>query len=98
MLRCRIYVVALIVLLTALILRLGAATSSSSGLTFAAGSSSEQTADEASSSNNGLPASHEETKNAEEVTEGVSSTNSNEEDKDLNGEVSLYFFLLSNNL
>ncbi|CAB3242376.1 unnamed protein product [Arctia plantaginis] len=53
-----------------------------------AGSSSEQATDEASSSKNGLPTSKEEGKNAEEDTGGVSSTNSNEEGKDLNGEVS----------
>ncbi|XP_075969706.1 protein phosphatase 1G isoform X2 [Anticarsia gemmatalis] len=63
------------------------ASSSSSGFTFAAGSSSEQPAAEASSTKNGL-SSTEEGNNADEDTGGVSSTNSNEEDKDLNGEVS----------
>lgn len=67
----------------------GAGTSSSgSGLTFAAGSSSEQPNDEASSSKNGLTSSKEEGDNADEDTGGVSSTNCNEGDKDLNGEVS----------
>lgn len=63
------------------------ASSSSTGFTFAAGSSSEQSADAASSSKNGQSTEKEEG-NPEEDTGGVSSTNSNEEDKDLNGEVS----------
>ncbi|CAK1581804.1 unnamed protein product [Parnassius mnemosyne] len=67
-----------------------AASSSSSGVTLAEGSSSEQVCDAASSSKNGLSASDNKEKEVktEEDTGGVSSTNSNEEDKDLNGEVS----------
>uniref|UniRef100_A0A2A4JWY8 protein-serine/threonine phosphatase n=1 Tax=Heliothis virescens TaxID=7102 RepID=A0A2A4JWY8_HELVI len=63
--------------------------SSSSGVAVAAGSSSEQPAVEASSSKNGLSSTKEvaEGSNADEDTGGVSSTN-NEEDKDVNGEVS----------
>ncbi|XP_014370238.2 probable protein phosphatase CG10417 isoform X2 [Papilio machaon] len=60
------------------------ASSSSSG--HVAGSSLEQTCDATSSSKNGL--TDNEKKNAEEDSGGVSSTNSNEVDKDLNGEVS----------
>ncbi|XP_059057041.1 uncharacterized protein LOC131850720 isoform X2 [Achroia grisella] len=52
-----------------------------------AGSSSEQPGAAASSSKNG-ESSEKEEDNPEEDTGGVSSTNSNEEDKDLNGEVS----------
>ncbi|XP_049866905.1 uncharacterized protein LOC126367438 isoform X2 [Pectinophora gossypiella] len=59
------------------------ASSSSSGIAFAAGSSSELGGAGASSSNNGVC---DET--PDEDAGGVSSTNSNEEDKDLNGEVS----------
>ncbi|KAJ8725715.1 hypothetical protein PYW08_003898 [Mythimna loreyi] len=63
--------------------------SSGSSLAFAAGSSSEPPTAEASSSKNGLSSSKEATEdsNADEDTGGVSSTN-NEEDKDVNGEVS----------
>ncbi|XP_072943734.1 protein phosphatase 1G isoform X2 [Epargyreus clarus] len=61
------------------------ASSSSSEFAVAAGSSSEQDGVEASSSKNGLENVE---KNVEDDTGGVSSTNSNEEDKDVNGEVS----------
>ncbi|KAG6442695.1 hypothetical protein O3G_MSEX002471 [Manduca sexta] len=64
------------------------ASSSSSGFSFVAGSSSEQASGEASSSKNGLSSNTDPETNADEDTGGVSSTNSNEEDKDLNGEVS----------
>ncbi|KAM3963119.1 putative protein phosphatase CG10417 isoform 2-T2 [Aphomia sociella] len=63
------------------------ASSSSTGFTFAAGSSSEHPGDAASSSKNG-ESSEKEENNPEEDTGGVSSTNSNEEDKEANGEVS----------
>ncbi|XP_026744646.1 probable protein phosphatase 2C 11 isoform X1 [Trichoplusia ni] len=65
------------------------ASSSSSGIAFAAGSSSEQPSGEASSSKNGMSSTQEpaEASTADEDTGGVSSTN-NEEDKDVNGEVS----------
>ncbi|XP_068629424.1 protein phosphatase 1G isoform X2 [Battus philenor] len=62
------------------------ASSSSSGQ--AAGSSIEQVCDATSSSKNGLPDDDQKENNGEEDMGGVSSTNSNEEDKDLNGEVS----------
>lgn len=60
------------------------ASSSGAGSSSAAGSSTEQTINEASSSKNGLSA--KEGSSAEDDTGGVSSTN-DEEDKDLNGEV-----------
>ncbi|CAG9783837.1 unnamed protein product [Diatraea saccharalis] len=59
------------------------ASSSNAGLSVAAGSSSEQ-AEGASSTENGVS----EEKNADDDMGGVSSTNSNEEDKNINGEVS----------
>lgn len=64
------------------------ASSSGSGTTFAAGSSNESPSGEASSSKNGLSSNENDANKVEEDTGGVSSTNSNEEDKDLNGEVS----------
>ncbi|KAL0842185.1 hypothetical protein ABMA28_014348 [Loxostege sticticalis] len=63
------------------------ASSSSSGLS-AAGSSSEQPGEGASSSKNGATAMDTTPGKPDEDSGGVSSTNSNEEDKDLNGEVS----------
>ncbi|XP_013180531.1 PREDICTED: probable protein phosphatase CG10417 isoform X1 [Papilio xuthus] len=64
----------------------GASAASSSSSGHAAGSSLEQTCDAPSSSKNGVTDDVKE--NAEEDSGGVSSTNSNEVDKDLNGEVS----------
>ncbi|XP_013146183.1 PREDICTED: probable protein phosphatase CG10417 isoform X3 [Papilio polytes] len=64
----------------------GASAASSSSSGHAAGSSLEQTCDATSSSKNGLTVDDKE--NADEDSGGVSSTNSNEVDKDLNGEVS----------
>lgn len=59
-----------------------------------AGSSSEQPNGEASSSKNGVPSSSENLDhNMDDDTGGVSSTNSNEDDKDVNGEV--YFFSIN---
>ncbi|CAH0720963.1 unnamed protein product, partial [Brenthis ino] len=65
----------------------GAGASSSSAGFAVAGSSSEQATEEATSSKNGLP-DEEESKKADDDTGGVSSTNSNDEDKEVNGEVS----------
>ncbi|XP_045445439.1 probable protein phosphatase 2C 11 [Melitaea cinxia] len=67
----------------------GGAGASSSNQEFVevAESSSEQNNDEATSSRNGL-CTTEETKKTEDDTSGVSSTNSNDEDKEVNGEVS----------
>ncbi|XP_063821855.1 probable protein phosphatase CG10417 isoform X2 [Ostrinia nubilalis] len=64
------------------------ASSSSSGLSFAAGSSSEQAGEGASSSKNGAVEMDTTPDKPDEDSGGVSSTNSNEEDKDVNGEVS----------
>ncbi|KAJ0180603.1 hypothetical protein K1T71_004007 [Dendrolimus kikuchii] len=64
------------------------ASSSSSGLTFTAGSSNETPTGEASSTKNGLESNENEIDKVDEDTGGVSSTNSNEGDKDVNGEVS----------
>lgn len=69
--------------------------SSSSGLSFAAGSSSEPAGEGASSSKNGsLPMDTAQEK-ADEDSGGVSSTNSNEEDKNVNGEVVQHFMWIT---
>ncbi|CAH2086344.1 unnamed protein product [Euphydryas editha] len=63
------------------------ASSSNQELVEVTESSPEQKNDEATSSRNGL-STIEETKKSEDDTGGVSSTNSNDEDKEVNGEVS----------
>lgn len=67
---------------------LGSGASSSSSGVNVAGSSSEQVENKATSSKNGLSSTEEENKTEEDS--GVSSTNLNEEDKEVNGEVIAY--------